>query len=489
VTALRQQRSLGSVTCPMAAVTSGLFSGAPGAGVRVLLVGASPTAATNRACLSAAGYDVQLEQAGGAALVALNQAPFDLIIIDWELPNGGGIELCRAIRTRQQHADPYILMLTPSCQPGPVQALDAGADDYLITPFEKVQLLHRAKVGVRSAQLHTSETQLRTLIANVPGAIYRCANDAHWTMELISDDIERISGYPASDFINNACRTLASVIHPDDRDQVQHAVTQATQQGEMFILEYRVIRADGSVAWVLERGQQVYRSNNRSWLDGVIFDISERRRAEDELHQSSCQLVVAEDRERIARELHDGVIQSLFGVGMTLQAVDLVADQPDAVRAGLTTSMDSIDTVIEDVRNYVFQLRPGLLVDRQLHAAIGRLARDFQSTSQVITVVDVDASVAAALTPQAGDILQLAREALSNVGRHAHATTCRISLKRAEGAALLQIDDDGDGFEPTATAHSGQGLRNLTERSASLDGRFAINSGATGTTVTVRLPL
>jgi PAS domain S-box-containing protein len=308
-------------------------------------------------------------------------------------------------------------------------------------------------------------------------------------MELISDDIERISGYPVSDFISNSCRTFASVIHPDDRDQVQHAVTQATQRGEMFILEYRIVRADGSVAWVLERGQQVYGSNNRSWLDGVIFDISERRRAEDELHQSLRQLAVAEDRERIARELHDGVIQSLFGVGMTLQAVDLAADQPDAVRAALATSMNSIDTVIEDVRNYVFQLRPGLLADHQLHAAIDRLVREFQSISQVTTVVDVDASVAAALTLRAGDIVQLTREALSNVRRHAHATTCRVSLKRTEDAALLEIDDDGDGFEPTAGAHSGQGLRNLAERSASLDGRLTINSGATGTTVTIRLPL
>jgi PAS domain S-box-containing protein len=342
----------------MTAVTPDLFSVALGAEVRVLLVGAGQTAASISTCLSTAGYDVHLERAGRAALAAISLVPFDLIIIDWELPDGTGVELCRAIRAHQEHADPYILVLTPTCQPGPVQALDAGADDYLITPFENVQLLHRAKIGVRSAQLQTSETQFRTLIANVPGAIYRCANDPHWTMELISDDIERISGYPASDFINNVCRTFASVIHPEDQDQVQHAVTEATQQGEMFILEYRIVRADGNVAWVLERGQQVYGSNNRSWLDGVIFDINERRRAEDQLHQSLRQLAVAEDRERIARELHDGVIQSLFGVGMTLQAVDLATDQPDAVRSGVATSMNSIDAVIEDVRNYVFQLRP-----------------------------------------------------------------------------------------------------------------------------------
>jgi PAS domain S-box-containing protein len=458
-------------------------------GVRVLLVGASSTAAADRSCLSTVGYEVVLERTGETALVAVDRAPFDLLVIDWELPDWHGVELCRAIRSRPQHADPYIILLTPNCEPGPVQALEAGADDYLLIPFEEAQLLRRAQVGLRSAQLHTSETRLRTLMTNVPGAIYRCANDPHWTMELISDDIERISGYAPSDFIGNACRTFASIIHPDDRDQVEHDVTQATQSGELFSLEYRIVRADGSVAWVLERGQQVYGSNNRSWLDGVIFDISERRRAEDELHHSLRRLAVVEDRERIARELHDGVVQSLFGVGMTLQAASLVTDQPDVVRACLATSMDSIESVIEDVRNYVFQLRPGLLVDGQLHAAIDRLARDLQSLSGVVTVIDVDASVAAVLAPRAGDIIQLAREALSNVRRHAHATTCRVSLKRAEGTALLEIDDDGDGFEPIAAAHSGQGLRNLAERSASLGGQLTIDSGATGTTVTIRLPL
>jgi PAS domain S-box-containing protein len=116
-----------------------------------------------------------------------------------------------------------------------------------------VQLLARARAGVRSTKLSASEARLRTLIANVPGAIYRCANDRDWTMELISDDIERISGYPPTDFIGNACRTFASIIHPDERGQVERMVAEATQQGQLFALEYRIVRSDGSLAWVLER--------------------------------------------------------------------------------------------------------------------------------------------------------------------------------------------------------------------------------------------
>lgn len=487
---MRRRALLGTVKRPMVTETSDKLSARrePGAGVRVLLAGESAAVVAGRSCLSAAGYDARLERDGGAALAALDEAPFDLIIIDWQLPAGDGVGLCRAIRARPQHADLYVIVLIPAHDHLPGQALKAGADDYLVTPFEDVQLLGRARAGVRSAQLHTSEAQLRVLIANVPGAIYRCANDQDWTMELISDDIERISGYPPTDFIGSSCRTFASVIHPDDRDQVERAVAEATQQGHVFTLEYRIVRADGSVAWVLERGQQVHGSNDRSWLDGVIFDISDRRRAEDQLRQSLRRLAVVEDRERIARELHDGVIQSLFGVGMTLQAATIVADQPEAIRACLAASVDQIDLVIEDIRNYVFSLRPGLLTDRQLHKALDQLAKDFQDKSQVVTVVDVDVALAAQLAPRAGDILQLAREALSNVRRHAQASTCRVSLKRTDGAALLEIDDDGCGFEP-ARADNGQGLRNLTERSEYLGGQFTIDSGSTGTTVTFQLPL
>lgn len=461
----------------------------PGVGARVLLAGESAAVATGQANLTEAGYDARLERDGRTALVALDKASFDLVVIDWQLPDRDGVGLCRAIRARSRHEDLHIVVLTPAGGHGPVQALESGADDYLITPFEKVQLLARARAGMRNAQLHASEAQLRALIANVPGAIYRCANDPDWTMELISDDVERISGYPRSDFIGNVCRTFASVIHPDDRDEVARAVAQATQQGRPFVLEYRIVRADGSLAWVLERGQEVRGNNGRSWLDGVIFDISERRRAEEQLHQSLRRLAVVEDRERIARELHDGVIQSLFGVGMMLQAAETVADQPGAVRARLAAGVDSIDSAIQDLRNYVFGLRPGLLADCQLHEALEQLAKALADDGRIVTVVDVDADIAAQLAPRAGDVLQLAREALSNVRRHAHATTCRVSLKRAAGGALLEIDDDGCGFEPAATAASGQGLRNLAERSACLGGRLNIVSGSTGTTLTVRLSL
>ena len=131
--------------------------------------------------------------------------------------------------------------------------------------------------------LRESEVRFRTLVANVPGAIYRCSVDAHWTMQYLSDAIADITGYPATDFIGNAVRTYASVIHEDDSAGVTSAVDNALEQREPFELEYRIVRADGSIRWVAEKGQPATGSGDEIvWLDGAIFDVTEQRRAQEE---------------------------------------------------------------------------------------------------------------------------------------------------------------------------------------------------------------
>jgi two-component system sensor histidine kinase DevS len=199
-------------------------------------------------------------------------------------------------------------------------------------------------------------------------------------------------------------------------------------------------------------------------------------------------LVVLEDRERIAKELHDGAIQALFAVGMGLQGSAVLAGDTE-LRGRIEDAVEELDRVIRDLRNYIFGLRPGILADRQLDQALGRLVEEFQQRSGVLTVAEVDPAVAAELSGQAAEVVQLTREALSNVGRHAQATTCRVSLVRAEQAVVLEVDDDGRGFDPDQSTGGGQGLRNLRERAEALGGRAEVHSTAgEGTTVTVTLP-
>ena len=156
-----------------------------------------------------------------------------------------------------------------------------------------------------------------------------------------------------------------------------------------------------------------------------------------------------EDRERIAKELHDGAIQALFAVGMGLQGSALLAGDDD-LRGRIQHAVEELDRVIRDLRNYIFGLRPGILADRQLDQALQGLVEEFGQRTGVVAVAEIDPAVAAELSGQAGDVVQLAREALSNVSRHAQAATCRVSLYRDQDGAVLEVDDDGRGFDPAA---------------------------------------
>ena len=210
----------------------------------------------------------------------------------------------------------------------------------------------------------------------------------------------------------------------------------------------------------------------------------ETQRAQIEL----LRLEVLDERERIAKELHDGVIQSLFAVGMNLQGAAALTQDAN-MTARIESAVEDIDRAIRDLRNYIFGLRPGILADRQLDQALRQLAAEFEERTDVVTVVDVDPTVAAELASVASDVVQITREALSNVGRHAQATTCRVTLRSTDGGAMLEIDDDGNGFELSG-AHDGLGLANLRERIDSLGGSLDIQSGVgAGTTVRVLLPL
>ena len=114
---------------------------------------------------------------------------------------------------------------------------------------------------------------LDTLVANVPGAIYRCKFSSDWEMEFMSQGIEPITGYPAAEFIGNHARTYASVIHPDDCLEVEREVEACVERREPFTLEYRVVTASGEMRWVHEQGQA---DGGRELIAGCLEALSEQ---------------------------------------------------------------------------------------------------------------------------------------------------------------------------------------------------------------------
>ncbi|MGL5064014.1 MAG: ATP-binding protein [Microcoleus sp.] len=135
--------------------------------------------------------------------------------------------------------------------------------------------------------LQESENRFRTLVSNIPGAVYRLAWDSYRKVEFVSDEISEISGYSASDFIDVRSRNFDSIIHPDDAVMVKRTIDKKISKKQDYILEYRIILADMSVKWVSDKGQGIFNENGDIlWLDGVIFDITRRKQAEAKLHQT-----------------------------------------------------------------------------------------------------------------------------------------------------------------------------------------------------------
>ncbi|MEZ5100811.1 MAG: ATP-binding protein [Thermoleophilia bacterium] len=136
--------------------------------------------------------------------------------------------------------------------------------------------------------LTANELSFRSLVTHIPGAIYRCAYDDDWTAYYLSDAIEAISGYPASEFLGSSVRSLIGIVHPDDVAAIRAAVDQAVAERRPYVLDYRVLHADGTIHWVNEKGQAILSEDGEvDWLDGAIFDVTEQRVLQERLGQSA----------------------------------------------------------------------------------------------------------------------------------------------------------------------------------------------------------
>ena len=126
-------------------------------------------------------------------------------------------------------------------------------------------------------RLPVYKERFKTLIANVPGAIYRCGDDIYWTMEFLNDEITTISGYRASDFIYHQGRSFSSIIYPEDRDRVFQEVQEAISRRKPYTVKYRITRSDGVIAWIKDKGRGIFDPDHKlQWLDGIILDITKK---------------------------------------------------------------------------------------------------------------------------------------------------------------------------------------------------------------------
>lgn len=225
-------------------------------------------------------------------------------------------------------------------------------------------------------------------------------------------------------------------------------------------------------------------------ISGMVRTLNTVQREVEEWVENVRQnQALAADRERISRELHDGIIQSIYAAGLMLEGVRaLIPEDPAAAQAQLNRAMQSLNQTIQDIRRYIFNLR-GTTPDTDLVSGLEQLLRDFRINTLLEARLTVSGEERDTLTAERRQhILQIAREALANVARHAHAHRVEVRLSYTPRALQLQIADDGVGMAMTPTT-TGQGLRNIRERARLLEGTLDIDSApGQGVTITLTVP-
>ncbi len=211
------------------------------------------------------------------------------------------------------------------------------------------------------------------------------------------------------------------------------------------------------------------------------------------LYKQVQRLAVLEERERIAMDLHDGIIQSIYAVGLMLEYSGLMFDEsPDQARKRLQDSIAALNDVIRDIRNYILDLRPQRFQNKSLSAGLVDLVRAFKANTLItVDVQTAERADADLTTDQSTGLFHITQEALANIAKHARARNVTMNLRRDGALVILSIQDDGRGFDTsTVKAYTGHGLQNMQERARALGAQLHIDSApGKGTLIDVKLPV
>ena len=281
-------------------------------------------------------------------------------------------------------------------------------------------------------------------------------------------------------------------IVPDDQTLMSSTLAPSIASDEPFDLEFRIALKDGTQRWLYSRGAVSRDASGKALrMYGATIDITERKRAEEERDHLRAREIEArtqkEERRRIARDLHDVVLQDLAGVLQSLRLTYL-QNKGSGLRLDLEEELEALGRATLGLRNAVYDLRgenerPFVKSVESLVELNRRLTPDCR-----IRLVAEEGFPNGLLGEAGGELLRVIREALTNARQHSGAKSVVVTLK-VEGSDLVaEISDDGEGFELEGTA--GVGLSSMQERAAMVDGNLEIESEVgKGTSVRLRVPV
>ncbi|MGE0727185.1 MAG: PAS domain-containing sensor histidine kinase [Acidimicrobiia bacterium] len=335
---------------------------------------------------------------------------------------------------------------------------------------------------VRAALLDRISQELATqrqLLDNSPDGVVLC--DADGTIVLANRRLEELLGYGRGALIGQSLELLVPEARRTAHRDYRHSYQDAPRVRAMApALDLAARCADGTeIAVEIALAPLVF--DGRTVTMATVRDARERLAHLAQLHAAQQRLALAEERERIARDLHDIVIQRLFATGMSIQAVAMRCS--DAVRPRLDGAVDAIDEAIRDIRSSIFQLSHAA-ARQGVRAGLFDLAAEAERLVGFLPRVHFDGPVDSALDGElGGEVLSVVRELVSNAVRHAQPTELHISVFVERDRVRALVEDNGVGLPDGDGPRAGRGLANLAERARRRSGTFTLENRPAGGTV------
>ncbi len=325
--------------------------------------------------------------------------------------------------------------------------------------------------------------------------------DCIWNWDLVTGHVtrnagfEKLFGYAAEEIVPTT-GWWTERLHPDDRKRVRATYEDAVASGRTACAyEYRFRRRDGSYA-VISDCAFIVRDGTGTPVHalGAMTDITARKRAEEALRASEGALrVVLKEREQLMQDLHDGIIQSLYAIGISIEECRrLVEEDPQKARLKLGQEIADVNAVIREVRSHLVQGeddRP--FSANRFKSELTRIAGTMERTNALHFRLKVDPRAAECLTTEERrEILYIAQEAMSNCLRHSGASIANVSLRLGRDRVSLEVEDDGTGFDKAVLHETNGGLHNIERRAAKVGAKMEIVSRLEhGTRIRLDVPI
>jgi PAS domain S-box-containing protein len=343
--------------------------------------------------------------------------------------------------------------------------------------------------------IRESEERFRQMAENVEEVFWM--SDASGTRGLyVNPAYETIWGRSCQSFRQQPL-SWQDAIHPDDRERVAGMYDHIVKQGS-FAAEFRILRPDGSIRWIWDRGFPIHDETGRvNRIVGIAMDITTRKQAEESLRRLSAQLLRAQDseRRRIARELHDSLGQRLAALAMNLSWLEnsSIASEPKA-HTILQESRELVQQNVQEIRTLSYLLHPPLLEELGLSSTVTWYVQGFVERSGI----QVDLAIPPDLgrLPRSVELalFRVVQEGLTNVQRHSGSASASVRFTRKNANIVVQVADRGHGMPQPSLAdvprasRLGVGITGMKERVRELGGTLEIRSGGSGTTLEASIP-